>query len=58
MAPHVPSPGKRPFAGQVVRPPNPGDGVGRALRQVYRQDAALPTNWRDYLQSLDDLPEQ
>lgn len=58
MAPHVPSPGKRPFAGQVVRPPSPGDGVGRALRQVYRQDAALPTNWQDYLRSLDDLPKQ
>lgn len=58
MAPHVPISGKRPLAGQVVRPPSPGDGVGRALRQVYAQGSALPDNWEEYLKSLDNLPEQ
>ncbi len=38
MAPHVPPSVKRPFAGQVVRIPNAGEGVGRALRD---QDAIV-----------------
>jgi len=58
MAPHVPSRNKRPFAGQVVRPPSATDGVGHALRHIYHQDMALPYNWEQYLRSLDNLPEQ
>lgn len=58
MAPQTPFAGKRPIAGQVVRPPNPGDGVGRALRHVYGRDAILPKDWEAYLRSLDDLSKQ
>jgi len=58
MAPQTLFAGKRPFAGQIVRPPSPTDGVGRALRHVYGRDAALPRDWDGYLRSLDDLPEQ
>lgn len=58
MAPHIPLSGKRPFAGQVVRPPSPTDGVGRALRHVYGQDTRMPRAWEDYLRSLDDPSEQ
>ncbi|MDJ0277250.1 hypothetical protein QLH51_10635 [Sphingomonas sp. 2R-10] len=54
MAPHVPSSGKRPFSGQVVRSPSAGDGVGRALRDVYGKDKRLPGIWDQYLQRLDD----
>jgi|GEM_PF-3672733 len=58
MAPQLPTSGKRPFAGHVVRPPSPTDGVGRALRHVYGKESYLPRDWEHYLRSLDDLPEQ
>ncbi|MGT2515426.1 hypothetical protein ACVOMT_15450 [Sphingomonas panni] len=58
MAPHIPSRGERTFAGQVVRPPSPAEGVGQALRRVFDRDAALPRDWDHYLRSLDDLPKQ
>lgn len=58
MAPHIPSSGKRPFAGQIVRPPSPAEGVGQALRRVFDRDAVLPQDWEYYLRSLDDLPQQ
>ncbi|MGN5374492.1 hypothetical protein [Sphingomonas hankookensis] len=53
MAPQVPSHGKRPFPGQVVHAPRAGDGVGRALRQVYGQDVRLPGIWNQHLDWLD-----
>ena len=58
MAPHVPPSVKRPFAGQVVRTPNAGEGVGRALRDAYGQDMRLPGVWDQYLQRLDKWSDQ
>ena len=57
MAPHAPPSVKRPFVGQVVRAPNASDGVGRALRDAYRQDPRMPGMWVQYLQRLDNRSE-
>ncbi len=58
MAPQTSSAGKRPCTAQIVRPPSPTDGVGRALRHVYGREAALPNDWEQYLRSLDSLSQQ
>ena len=42
-----------PCKGDVVRAPQPSDGVGDALRGIYDDVPGLPADWRALLTRLD-----